>query len=99
VALLALTALANEPVHVVATFPAGLPAGITAPANASVCEFVPHSVVLDRAARRAPRVAPFGGRDVVGVVRIRGAKVDHHEPGGQRATWCRRAARQVSLES
>ncbi|MFD1524600.1 glycosyltransferase [Pseudonocardia yunnanensis] len=49
-ALLALTALADEPVHVVATFPAGLPAGITAPANATVCEFVPHSVVLDRAA-------------------------------------------------
>jgi MGT family glycosyltransferase len=50
VALLALTALADDPVHVVATFPAGLPAGITAPANATVCEFVPHSVVLDRAA-------------------------------------------------
>jgi MGT family glycosyltransferase len=50
VALLALTALADEPVHVVATFPAGVPDGITAPANATVCEFVPHSVVLDRAA-------------------------------------------------
>jgi MGT family glycosyltransferase len=50
VALLALTALADEPVHVVATFPAGLPVGFTAPANASVCEFVPHSMVLDRAA-------------------------------------------------
>jgi len=32
------------------TFPAGVPAGTTAPANATVCEFVPHSVVLDRAA-------------------------------------------------
>jgi len=50
VALLALTALADEPVHLVATFPAGVPAEITAPANATVCEFVPHSVVLDRAA-------------------------------------------------
>jgi UDP:flavonoid glycosyltransferase YjiC (YdhE family) len=49
-ARMALTALAAEPVHVVATFPAGLPAGITAPANATVREFVPHSVVLDRAA-------------------------------------------------
>jgi MGT family glycosyltransferase len=49
-ALLALTALADEPVHVVATFPAGVPAEITVPANATVCEFVPHSVVLDRAA-------------------------------------------------
>ncbi|WP_433288863.1 glycosyltransferase [Pseudonocardia sp. CA-142604] len=50
VALLVLSALADEPVHVVATFPAGMPAEITAPANATVCEFVPHSVVLDRAA-------------------------------------------------
>jgi MGT family glycosyltransferase len=49
-ARMALTALADEPVHVVATFPAGVPAGITAPANATVREFVPHSVVLDRAA-------------------------------------------------
>ncbi|MCH6170638.1 glycosyltransferase [Pseudonocardia alaniniphila] len=49
-ALLALSALADEPVHVVATFPAGVPAEIAAPANATVCEFVPHSVVLDRAA-------------------------------------------------
>jgi MGT family glycosyltransferase len=49
-ARMALTALAAEPVHVVATFPAGVPAGTTAPANATVCEFVPHSLVLDRAA-------------------------------------------------
>jgi MGT family glycosyltransferase len=47
---MALTALAEEPVHVVVTFPAGVPDGITVPANATVCEFVPHSVVLDRAA-------------------------------------------------
>jgi MGT family glycosyltransferase len=49
-ARMALTVLADEPVHVVATFPAGVPAGTMAPANATVCEFVPHSVVLDRAA-------------------------------------------------
>jgi MGT family glycosyltransferase len=46
----ALEALADEPVHVVATFPAGVPADLVAPANASVCEFVPHSLVLGRAA-------------------------------------------------
>ena len=49
-ARVALDALAEEPVHVVATFPAGLPRDITAPANATLCEFVPHSLVLDRAA-------------------------------------------------
>jgi MGT family glycosyltransferase len=48
-AVLVLAALADEPVHVVATFPAGVPGGIRVPANASVCEFVAHSVVLDRA--------------------------------------------------
>jgi MGT family glycosyltransferase len=46
----AFAALAGEPVHVVATFPAGVPPDITAPANATVCKFVPHSLVLDRAA-------------------------------------------------
>ncbi len=46
----ALAALAEEPVHIVATFPAGVPEDIRAPANATVCEFVPHSQVLDRAA-------------------------------------------------
>jgi len=45
----AMTALADEPVHVVATFPAGLPDGITSSPNASLCEFVPHGLVLDRA--------------------------------------------------
>jgi MGT family glycosyltransferase len=49
-ARVALRALADEPVHVVATFPAGVPPDITAPANATVCQFVPHSLVLDRAA-------------------------------------------------
>jgi MGT family glycosyltransferase len=46
----ALAALAEEPVHVVATFPAGVPANLRAPANATVREFVPHSAVLGRAA-------------------------------------------------
>jgi len=50
IARVALAALAEEPVHVVATFPAGVPADLTAPANATVCQFVPHSVVLGRAA-------------------------------------------------
>jgi MGT family glycosyltransferase len=45
----AMTALAQEPVHVVATFPAGIPDGIALPANASAVQFVPHSAVLDRA--------------------------------------------------
>src|SRR6185312_1324501 len=49
-ARVALGALAEEPVHVVATFPAGIPPDITAPVNATVCQFVPHSLVLDRAA-------------------------------------------------
>jgi MGT family glycosyltransferase len=49
-ARVALAALADQPVHVVATFPAGVPHEITAPANATVCQFVPHSLVLDRAA-------------------------------------------------
>jgi len=49
-ARVALSALAEEPVHVVATFPAGVPPEITAPTNATVCEFLPHSLVLDRAA-------------------------------------------------
>jgi MGT family glycosyltransferase len=49
-ARVALAALAHDPVHVVATFPAGVPADLRAPANATVCEFVPHSLVLGRAA-------------------------------------------------
>jgi MGT family glycosyltransferase len=49
-ARVALAALAEEPVHVVATFPAGVPADLATPANATVCQFVPHSLVLDRAA-------------------------------------------------
>jgi UDP:flavonoid glycosyltransferase YjiC (YdhE family) len=45
----AMTALADEPVHVVATLPAGQSAGIATSRNATVCRFVPHGVVLDRA--------------------------------------------------
>ncbi|BBX66103.1 glycosyl transferase [Mycobacterium saskatchewanense] len=45
----ALQALADEDVHVVATFPAGVPAGLTRPANATVCRFVPHAAILARA--------------------------------------------------
>ncbi len=45
----ALEALADEPVHVVATLPAGDPAAYHAPANAHVLPFVPHGPVLDRA--------------------------------------------------
>lgn len=46
----ALEALADEPVHVVATLPAGDPADYATPANAHVERFLPHGPVLDRAA-------------------------------------------------
>jgi MGT family glycosyltransferase len=46
----ALEGLADEPVAVVATLPAGDPAAVRAPANARVERFVPHGLVLDRAA-------------------------------------------------
>lgn len=45
----ALHALAGEGVHVVATFPAGVPADLPRPSNATVCQFVPHSALLDKA--------------------------------------------------
>lgn len=45
----AIAALADEPVHVVATMPAGLPESLLIPPNATVCEFVPHNLVLQRA--------------------------------------------------
>jgi MGT family glycosyltransferase len=45
----ALRALAQEPVTVVATLPTGDPAGLQVPANAHVERFVPHGLVLDRA--------------------------------------------------
>ncbi|MGE2691983.1 glycosyltransferase [Mycolicibacterium pulveris] len=44
----AMTALADEPVHVVATVPAGEPTSLRAPANATVCRYVPHGLVLGR---------------------------------------------------
>ncbi len=46
----ALEALADEPVDVVVTLPAGDPASFQAPANAHLERFVPHGPVLDRAA-------------------------------------------------
>lgn len=46
----AFAALADEPVTVVATMPAGVAADLAVPANARVEEFVPHGPVLDRAA-------------------------------------------------
>ena len=45
----AMAALADQPVHVVATYPSGVPDGIVAPRNATVQKFVPHGLVLDRA--------------------------------------------------
>ncbi|OBF83485.1 glycosyl transferase [Mycobacterium sp. 852002-51163_SCH5372311] len=48
-AQLTMLALADEPLHVIATFPAGIPENLTVPPNATVREFVPHSVVLERA--------------------------------------------------
>lgn len=47
--LTALEALADEPVHVVATFPAGVPGHLPRTANATVRQFVPHDAVLERA--------------------------------------------------
>lgn len=45
----ALEAFAGEPVHVVATFPAGVPGELPRTSNATVCQFVPHAAVLSRA--------------------------------------------------
>jgi MGT family glycosyltransferase len=47
--LIALRALADEPVHVVATFPAGVPCVLPRTPNATVRRFLPHGQVLDRA--------------------------------------------------
>jgi MGT family glycosyltransferase len=46
---IALAALAQEPVHVVATLPAGQPEDIAAGSNATVCGLVSHGPLLDRA--------------------------------------------------
>jgi len=45
----AIAALADEPVHVVATMPAGGSRGFAPAPHVTVCEFVPHSPVLERA--------------------------------------------------
>jgi MGT family glycosyltransferase len=45
----AVAALVDEPVHVVATMPAGQPDNFAKTPNATVCQLIPHGVVLDRA--------------------------------------------------
>jgi MGT family glycosyltransferase len=45
----AVTALANEPVHVVATLPAGAAVDIPETPNSTVCQMLPHGPVLERA--------------------------------------------------
>jgi UDP:flavonoid glycosyltransferase YjiC (YdhE family) len=45
----AMQALADEPVHVVATFPSGVPDGLDPPSNATALRFLPHGALLDRA--------------------------------------------------
>lgn len=45
----AIAALADEPVHVIATMPAETSELIAAAPNATVCRLVPHGMVLDRA--------------------------------------------------
>lgn len=45
----AMAALADEPVHVVVTVPAGQPDDFAATANATVCRIVQHGPALDRA--------------------------------------------------
>jgi MGT family glycosyltransferase len=46
---MAMAGLADEPVHVVATFPAGVPEGLDVPSNATALRFAPHGAILDRA--------------------------------------------------
>jgi MGT family glycosyltransferase len=46
---ISLEALADEPVHVIATLPAGSPNEVRSARNATVCEYVSHTAVLDRA--------------------------------------------------
>jgi UDP:flavonoid glycosyltransferase YjiC (YdhE family) len=45
----AMAALADEPVHVVATLPAGEPDEVVPTSTATVCQLVPHGPILDRA--------------------------------------------------
>jgi MGT family glycosyltransferase len=47
--LTAMAALADEPIYVVATVPAGQPNEYATSPGATVCRFVPHGVVLNRA--------------------------------------------------
>jgi UDP:flavonoid glycosyltransferase YjiC (YdhE family) len=47
--LTAMAAFADEPIHVVATVPAGQPNEYATSPGATVCRFVPHGVVLNRA--------------------------------------------------
>ena len=47
--VVAMAALADESVHVVATYPSGTPSGISVPDNATVVEFVPHGAILGKA--------------------------------------------------
>lgn len=47
--LAAIEAMADEPVHVIATFPCGVPDSLTLPANATAVEFVSHAAVLEHA--------------------------------------------------
>ncbi|MFJ6114964.1 glycosyltransferase [Agrococcus sediminis] len=49
IARVALMALADEPVSVVATIPGDAPLGFEPPANARITRFLPHSAVLERA--------------------------------------------------
>jgi UDP:flavonoid glycosyltransferase YjiC (YdhE family) len=46
---IAMAALADDPVHVVATLPAGEGSDIPQTSNATVCRLVPHGPILDRA--------------------------------------------------
>jgi MGT family glycosyltransferase len=44
----AMQALADEPVHAVATFPSGVPDRLDVPPNATALRYVPHGALLDR---------------------------------------------------
>jgi UDP:flavonoid glycosyltransferase YjiC (YdhE family) len=70
-------ALADAPVHVVATLPAGLPEDVVVPPNATVREFLPHSLILPRAVC----AVTHGGRGC------------HPKGPGQRCTGLYRALR------
>ena len=69
--LTAIAALADEPVHVVATFPAGVPGNIDLPDNATAVEFVPHGMVL----RKAVCAITHGGMGVTQKALSRGVPV------------------------